>query len=800
MKKNYFIQFFTFLVLLLSINPIFCQTNLNPKNEVAVTATVRSATFTVMLIPQAVVTLSDGNTYDQTTTDLDGIFIFNNVTTGKDYLLSIKTPDFKTYKDTISIDANATGTVDLGTIYLQDITCNPMENLTANVEERDVYLTWDDPNHRDCRIVDNYSDKLTIIKSKNRSVPKGKAKVILEAHDVWGDGTGYQFLLDEDHNTYGTIIPPTEYYLFQGSVSPDFYDQHFEYLIPHNAEPSYTINVISDGEGSVIIPAGLYDWCITNPAPGLMWIASDNGPHPTRADDYEFESGFEYRFIMSRYGGFDGAELITNTFDEENFTYNIYRDEELIASVFETLYTDKEVNSGEHEYCVEIEYPNICTSPLACTTAYIEIDCNPVENLSFTVVGDIVTLTWKQPELKNNKSVVSYNIYKDGEKIETTTETTFTDSDVELGNHTYCVELEFETCVADQVCVDVTIEELICNPIKNLTSEVVDNEVILNWEAPEESNKTSKIRNQNNSTDGLKIIKERKRDIPKGSAKIVLEAHDVWGDGTGYQFLIDADQDTYGTIIPTDDNLFYGEVDEDFYTSNFEYFIPVNAEPKCNTNTIIWEGEGFVIIPAGVYDWCITNPFSDGENCIMYIPSNFGPHPCIADNYEFVGGYEYRFLMGGYDGFDGTELIQTDFDDTNDNPIVSYKIYRNNSLIDTTTELSYTDNNIEPNTEYEYCVEVEYKLCASEKECTEITTPSKINNTSNLAIYPNPANDIINIKGINIAQINIYNNIGKLVETTSKNQIDVSSYSAGVYILNILSKDGENYRSKVVVE
>ena len=35
--------------------------------------------------------------------------------------------------------------------------------------------------------------------------------VILEAHDVWGDGSGYQLLLDADHSAYGTVIPTIQH-------------------------------------------------------------------------------------------------------------------------------------------------------------------------------------------------------------------------------------------------------------------------------------------------------------------------------------------------------------------------------------------------------------------------------------------------------------------------------------------------------------------------------------------------------------------------------------------------------------
>ena len=39
-------------------------------------------------------------------------------------------------------------------------------------------------------------------------------------------------------------------------------------------------------------------------------------------------------------------------------------------------------------------------------------------------------------------------------------------------------------------------------------------------------------------------------DVPEGYASITLSVGDVWGDGSGYQMLLDADATAYGTIIP----------------------------------------------------------------------------------------------------------------------------------------------------------------------------------------------------------------------------------------------------------
>ena len=142
-------------------------------------------------------------------------------------------------------------------------------------------------------------------------VPEGYASVTLTAGNVWDDGTGYQMLLDEDAIAYGTIIPETGGLTTSGDASADVYAE-FEYKIPENADGAMTTqNIVLDNSITILIPAGVYDWCITNPTPGdRVWIASANGSVGGRADDFEFASGAAYEFVVSLGGQNDQVDLI----------------------------------------------------------------------------------------------------------------------------------------------------------------------------------------------------------------------------------------------------------------------------------------------------------------------------------------------------------------------------------------------------------------------------------------------------------------------------------------------------------
>ena len=142
------------------------------------------------------------------------------------------------------------------------------------------------------------------------NVPDGYAQVTLTVGDVWGDGSGYQMLLDADHNAYGTTIPTTGGLTSSGNATAATYAE-FEYKIPENADGALaTQNIVINASVTILIPAGTYDWCITNPTPGdRIWIASTNGNVGGRQDDFEFESGKSYEFIVSLDGSNDRVDV-----------------------------------------------------------------------------------------------------------------------------------------------------------------------------------------------------------------------------------------------------------------------------------------------------------------------------------------------------------------------------------------------------------------------------------------------------------------------------------------------------------
>ena len=185
--------------------------------------------------------------------------------------------------------------------------CATPINLAAEVKATSATLSWSDYQ-------DSYNLKYRYALPADPTAP---ATIILEANDVWEDGSGYQMLLDADASAYGVLWNANHYILldgeqYSGGDLPTEYYNEFEYKLPTEADGSLsTTNVVVTGSVTLQIPAGTYDYAIFNPTPGdKFYIAADNGEVGGAEDDFVFEAGVTYHFTMQRFGTGDGAALV----------------------------------------------------------------------------------------------------------------------------------------------------------------------------------------------------------------------------------------------------------------------------------------------------------------------------------------------------------------------------------------------------------------------------------------------------------------------------------------------------------
>lgn len=186
--------------------------------------------------------------------------------------------------------------------------------------------------------------------------------------------------------------------------------------------------------------------------------------------------------------------------------------------------------------------------------------------------------------------------------------------------------------------------------------------------------------------------------------------------------------------------------------------------------------------------------------------SNLNENPVVVDLGKFAGQLvSLAWNASSPDGLTNPWFIDNVSIKTTankrDNSVITYKIFKDNVLIDEVADLHYEDPNVEDGKTYTYCVQANYdNLGLSSLTCDDVTVNMNItdNNFDKINIYPNPASNFVFIDGISIENIKIFDNSGKLVGVTSSNKIDLSNYANGIYIMQISDIEGVVHSRKII--
>jgi hypothetical protein len=85
-------------------------------------------------------------------------------------------------------------------------------------------------------------------------------------------------------------------------------------------------------------------------------------------------------------------------------------------------------------------------------------------------------------------------------------------------------------------------------------------------------------------------------------------------------------------------------------------------------------------------------------------------------------------------------------------------------------------------------------------ECLEKNTTGVEENRFEAVVYPNPANGVVRIEGVEADEVLVYNALGQLVKRVrNSNEVSLEGLVQGVYLVRIRDKEGGSFMEKVMV-
>ena len=445
----------------------------------------------------------------------------------------------------------------------------------------------------------------------------------------------------------------------------------------------------------------------------------------------------------------------------EFITYNIYKDSELLTSTTNLTYNDENLVNNSYEYYVTANYTTGESVASNSVNPLVEV-LYPTLELTLEVTGDDVSLNWNISELAGN-SVSYFSLLRDGEEIAQVNELTYTDNNLANGTYNYSVVTIYNSGSAEETLqVEAFIEVLY--PASNLSFLVEENSILLSWDSAPTSATRAFL--------GYKLYRDGElvyfdyttnyndQDLVNNSYEYYVEA--IYTTGVSA---------TSNTVNPTVEvlysalNLTY-QVNEDVVSLEWE--IPANAGLSVLTYKVVRDNVEIAqtsnlsysdeFLANGTYSYSITASYNSGDALTSNIV-----------NAEVEVTYPINNLTFSVAGDDVS--LNWDIPVTSARELLSYNIYRDNTLLDTTTEFTYADENL-ANGSYDYYVTATYSSGESEPSAVVTATVEVLYPTGNLTYEVSENNISLNWEAAptsarEFITYNIYKDSELLTSTTN---------------------------------
>ncbi|RLD60959.1 MAG: hypothetical protein DRJ05_03600 [Bacteroidetes bacterium] len=385
------------------------------------------------------------------------------------------------------------------------------------------------------------------------------------------------------------------------------------------------------------------------------------------------------------------------------------------------------------------------------------------------------------------KDLTGYNVYRNGEVIGTTNETTYTDYNLEPSTYEYCITAVYDE--GESVCSNsfAVVGPLPLYPPTNFSGPeeaIIGEQFCFTWDDPD---------------DGDWIHWDTGENTGNGIGLV--------DDGTFF---------TASHWMPSDIE------DYDGHLLTKISFFPVN-DPNATYTLKIWTGENEsteIIMSQDIQTFLLgswnevvlNNPIViDGNTEYWFgyavthlagtMPAGLDDGPAIAGFGDMfsIDGIEWFMLSDGYNA-DYNWNIQIYLNSNKEvfapkscKDLLFYNLYRNGELLgDTDCDIVYSSGL------YTYCVTAVYdegeSVCSNEW-VVDVITGIDENELSNIQIFPNPASDVVNIKSdTKISNVKVYGFAGQIIMDKKVDgnfyQINTSQFKSGICFFRIETEEG----------
>lgn len=236
-----------------------------------------------------------------------------------------------------------------------------------------------------------------------------------------------------------------------------------------------------------------------------------------------------------------------------------------------------------------------------------------------------------------------------------------------------------------------------------------------------------------------------------------------------------------------------------YYTAPLELQAPNTIASESNLQAQYWDGIEWVLPPTGTDN--TTNHYVSGVSTKSFdapwvLVSNTSPLPvefsspfkakCDGDNVDLSWSTASETSNDYF-------TIEKTMDDVQWIIIATVQGAGNNNQ---PIDYHYTDKNLSNSTVY-------YRLDQTDYDGTKTTTapvPVKCDDIDLFYVYPNPVSNTLYISiGENVlSEVKLFNITGQLIYSGKEKLIDMSTYSVGIYSLQVVTDLGYVFNSKVI--